>query len=115
MGSNTEKGMDTYNRILQDARINNKPIGPQHHVFDRQRKEYDSLTKSEAKVLTQTRTATAVVTKADTRAAIKAKIQAKVTAPRVQTLQEKYHAEQIKKIADGYKVEEKYSRSGNGL
>jgi hypothetical protein len=100
--------MDTYNRIITDARVNNKPIGPKFHAYDRQRKEFDakSPTKEEARVLTQTRTATAVVTKEQTREAIKAKIQAKVTAPRVQTLREKYEAEQIKKIADGYKVDE---------
>ena len=108
MGSSNFKGMDTYNRIVTDMRATGKPIGPQFHKFDFQRKIWEkmNLTQPEAKVLTQTRTAQAVVTKDQTREAIKAKLQVKVTAPQPQSLREKYQAEQIKKIADGYKVEE---------
>ena len=116
MGSNSHKGMDTYNRILQDARVNGKPIGPDFHKFDLQRK----LWEKQQTILPQTREAKSVVVTASTtpaKEALKAKVLARVSVPRTPTLQEKYQAEQIKKIADGYKVDERiqYTRSGNGL
>lgn len=118
MGSSSHKGMDTYNRIITEARATGKPIGPQFHKLDLQRK----LWEKQQGILTQTRTAKAVVTSTTstpsaTKEALKAKVVARASVPREQSLREKYQAEQIKKIADGYKVEEKiqYTSRGNGL
>jgi hypothetical protein len=115
MGSSSYKGMDTYNRIITDARATGKPIGPQFHKHDLQRK----LWEKQQGILIQTREAKAVVVSSPsnsmTKEALKAKVIARVSVPREPSLREKYQAEQIKKIADGYKVEEKYTRTGNGL
>jgi hypothetical protein len=40
-----EKGAKTYNRILQSCRINNRPLGSEHHLFDRQHKEWQEKNK----------------------------------------------------------------------
>jgi hypothetical protein len=117
MGSSNFKGMDTYNRIITEARATGKPIGPQFHKLDLQRK----LWEKQQGLLTQTREPKSVVvsspSNSTTREALKAKVVARVSVPREPSLREKYQAEQIKKIADGYKVEEKiqYVSRGNGL
>lgn len=118
MGSSSYKGMDTYNRIITEARATGKPIGPQFHKHDLQRK----LWEKQQGLLTQTREPKSVVVTSSpsnapsmTKEALKAKVIARVSVPREPSLREKYQAEQIKKIADGYKVPETYTRSGNGL
>jgi soluble cytochrome b562 len=42
MAQNAHVGMNTYNRILQDARSNGEPIGPKHFEYNKQRKAYEA-------------------------------------------------------------------------
>ena len=107
MSNNAYKGMDTYNRILQDARIEGKPIGPKHHLLDHHLKQWAKEAHARTKVLTETRTARAVE--------IKEKVKTLRSKP---TLREKYEQEQRAKIAEGYKVKnstDDLPSRGNGL
>ena len=91
-----EKGAKTYKRILQSCRVNNRPIGSEHHLFDRQHKEWQKdnpQSSNENKVRVK-------------------KIKAKKIlqqSPNIESehenLLKKYHALQKKKLADTLKCE----------
>lgn len=96
--------------------MNDKPIGPKHHLLDRQFKEWSATAKARVEVLAQTRTARAV----DVKESLKNKIATKVATSKP-SLREKYEQEQRAKIASGYETPE-WQRStdnipsrGNGL
>lgn len=114
--SNHHKGMGTYLRILQEARVNGKPVGVNHHLLNRQFKEWSAQEKAHVEILTQTRTARAV----EVKDSLKAKIATKVATTKP-TLRDRYEQEQRAKIAAGYETPE-WQRStdnipsrGNGL
>jgi len=119
MGSNF-KGMDTYHRILQDARFNGKPIGPEHHLYNRQAKEWATKNHTQSKIIQAARTGVSINVKEE-RDKLKAKIALKASIPAKSTLRDRYEAEQRAKIAKGYETPE-WQRStddipsrGNGL
>jgi hypothetical protein len=122
MSISTHTGMNTYNRILQDARSNGDPIGPKHHEFNKHLKQYLAR-QSNLKTLAKARDVKK--TKGElrkTRQAIneaKAKIATRAAEVNQETeLREKYRKMQIDKIANGYKAEERnpeVKSRGNGL
>ena len=40
-------GLKNYKRILQSAQMSGKPIGPQHHVYDKHHKQWAAKNKTE--------------------------------------------------------------------
>lgn len=122
MSISAHTGMNTYNRILQDARTNGDPIGPKHHELNGHLKKYLAR-QSNLKTLAKARDVKK--TKGElrkTRQAIneaKAKItERQETSSQDEQLREKYRKMQIDKIANGYKAEERnpeVKSRGNGL
>jgi len=117
MSGSTYKGMNTYNRILQDARMEGKPIGAKHHLHDRQLKEWVRDNAQKLQALKETRTARTI----ETKTGLKTKIAQKAAMPTKPTLRDRYEQEQRAKIAKGYETPD-WQRStdaipsrGNGL
>ena len=122
MANSTHQGMNTYDRILQHARTEGEPIGPQHHLFNQQRKRWEARQKNlgqlaqareTKKVKGELRQAKVAMSKA------REKIAAKTAEiNEAERLREKYHQLQIAKIADGYKSTndgQHIKSRGNGL
>ncbi len=118
----THQGMNTYNRILQDARANGDPIGPKHHEFNRHLKQWEAKNKNRTqlakareakKVKGELRKARTSINKAMEKIAAK---QNEISQEA--QLREKYAQLQREKIAAGYKVEDRnpgVKSRGNGL
>ena len=122
MAVSTHAGMDTYNRILTEARVNGDPIGPKNFEYNHQRRQWEARQKNRTQ-LVQARAA-----KKSKAELTKAKISLNKARERIASkleqisetdrLREKHRQLQIAKIADGYKVErdgQEIKSRGNGL
>jgi len=115
--SSQHAGMNTYNKILNSCRVDNKPIGPKHHMYDGQLKNWVAQRKAQQ----GTKPASPITTKPEltaTKESLKSKILARVSAPRPMTLRERYDAEAKEKLAATLKVDSRTDHLksvGNGL
>lgn len=125
MSVSTHQGMTTYNRIIQDCRAEGKPIGPKHHLHDKQLRVWVAKQKNKdqlAKARDAKKTHAAVREVRKSIQAAKQKIQARseeITAEAA--LREKAAEQARQKIAEGYKTPSwdtttgKIKSVGNGL
>lgn len=116
-------GMASYERILQDSRVNDKPVGPQHHLHNAQRKEWEKKNPTKEKLNVED--AKAKVNKAadDVKNAVAQtrKVIASIKIkpiPTKESLKQKLKEENMKKLGDSLKVVDRCDHiksSGNGL
>lgn len=121
--NNFGTGMKTYERILQDSRIDGKAIGPQHHLHDSQRKDWEKNNPEPVKPKIEE--LKAKINKAVDNSKKAADSTKKVIAsvkikplPTKDSLMKKFKEEKIKKLGDALKFDDRCSHiksSGNGL
>jgi len=133
MADYTRVGMETYHRILQDARVNNKPIGPKYHEHNRQFKQWEARQnnlavlkkarevkhhKAEVRKVNKAQREKLDQTKAQLQEALNRINAVKEKLASETTLRAKYDAQRTKKLSDAYKTGNSTDRiksSGNGL
>jgi hypothetical protein len=132
MGAHSGKGMQTYERVLSEARVSGKEIGPQYHLHDKQKQEWAKSNKVEApkkidsaiaaalkEKITGAVTGTSKTVQKTTK--VIAKIVASVKIPVLPTqdeLREKLRKERMQKLADSLKASDRTDHIksvGNGL
>lgn len=125
MGVHTHAGRNTYERIIVSARADGLPIGPKHHLHDRQLREYMAKTKNHAQLAKAREVKKVKGTLRKTKQKIaeaREKMGARIEEINADSaLREKHIAQQRQKIAEGYKPPEwdtttgKVKSVGNGL
>ena len=128
MGAHSGKGMQTYERVLVEARVSGKEIGPKYHLHDKQKQEWAKTNKIEAPKKIDSAIALALKEKINnatdgTKKAVKVvgKVIASVKTPVLPTqdqLRERLRKEKMQKLADSLKASDRtdYIKSvGNGL
>jgi hypothetical protein len=134
--------MKTVERIIQSCREFNRPIGPQHFLFDRQMREWAAANPEAARILQATREAKVVETRSKSKKSKAKKQEIAVPKLSVEQLQEqkqkllaklktantatidqailraKYEAQEKKKLADAVQSQCRLNHIksvGNGL
>ena len=118
----THQGMGTYSRLLQDARANKQPIGPQHHLHNRQLKKWAAKEKNRAQLAkareAKVHKAQATKAKKSIQGALEKIKNKQIAVTEQDRLLERYNQLNREKLAAAYKVEERglvAKSAGNGL
>jgi len=127
MGAHSGKGMQTYERVLVEARVSGKEIGPKYHLHDKQKQEWAKTNKITVPTISST-VANALkekITNAATGAVKATKVVSKVVAsikipvmPTQDELRERLRKEKMQKLADSLKASDRTDHIksvGNGL
>jgi hypothetical protein len=125
MAMNTHAGMGTYEKILQDCRVNGSKIGPKHHEYNKQFKTWAEKNPGKAALVAELskpakKEAKQVVKAARKNGSVTTEVRQNKTIE-VQphnALREKLERENKAKLAESYKIERdgrEHKSAGNGL